>query len=178
MVVLMFAALIVITGCSKDKEKENLRSEVSTLQEQVTRLETENKDLKAQLDQATLKNADEKRQSEDLTKALEARLIHQELNQFQITPALPTDSGWLIADGEHTYTLSGHKAATQVTFYWADGSDSYKPRLLGQDKNGADGWSWKGTLPFGNMRAFWAEIEYPGGITVHSAVLPLRSGGK
>ncbi len=177
-VTLLIAALVVFTGCSKDKEKENLRSEVTALQEQVTQLESQNKDLKAQLDQATLKTADEKRQAEDLTKALETRLIHQEMTDFEISPAVPNESGWLIVDGEHTYTLTGHTAATKVTFYWADGNESYKPNLLGEDTNGKDGWSWKGTLPFGNMRAFWAEVQYPGGLTVNSAVLPLRSGGK
>lgn len=175
---LLIVAVALMAGCSKDKEKEALRSEVATLGEQVKQLETQIKDLQSQLDQATLKNTDQARQSEDLEKALQLRLMHHPLSEFTITPSAPTEGGWLLVDGERTYTLAGHSGATKVTFYWADSSNDYKPQQLAVDSNGKDGWSWAGNLPSGLMRAFWAEVQYPGGVTVKTGVLPLRSTGK
>lgn len=178
LVTLLIAALTFAAGCSKDKEKADLRSQVATLQEQVTQLEGENKDLRAQIDQATLKLADENRQSEDLQKALEVRLLHHPMTEFTVTPSVATENGWLMVDGEHTFTLNGHTGATKVTFYWAEDRDDFKPQQLGVDSNSKDGWSWKGALPSGNLRALWAEVQYPGGVKVQSGVLPLRSSGK
>lgn len=178
LVTLLIAALALVAGCGKDKEKVDLRSQVATLQEQVTQLETETKDLKNQLDQATLKMTDEKRQGEDLEQALDVRLLHHPLTEFTISPSAATENGWLILDGQRTFTLSGHEGATKVVFYWAQASDDFKPQQLAVDSNGEDGWSWSGALPSGNMRAFWAEVQYPGGVKVQSGVLPLRSSGK
>lgn len=178
LVTLLIAALAFATGCSKDKEKAELRSQVATLQEQVTQLEGQTKDLKNQLDQATLKTADDKRQAEDMQKAMEVRLLHHPMNEFTITPSVATENGWLMVDGEHTFTLNGHTGATKVTFFLGEERDGFKPQQLGVDSNSKDGWSWKGALPSGNMRAFWAEVQYPGGVTVKSGVLPLRSSGK
>lgn len=179
LVALLIGAVALTAGCSKkDQEKEDLRNEVTMLKEQVTQLENQNKELKTQLDEAILKNTDQTRQTEDQQKALELRLIHHPLSEFTINPAAATEGGWLMVDGERTFTLTGHTGATKVTFYWGESSNDFKPQQLGVDSNGKDGWSWKGSLPFGNMRAFWAEVQYPGGVTVRSGVLPLRSTGK
>ncbi|MFZ5814931.1 MAG: hypothetical protein ACOY93_06465 [Bacillota bacterium] len=176
---LVVAAMVLSVGCSKkDTEKEDLRSQVAALQEQVTKLEKERNDLKSQLDQVTLKSTDEQRQAEDLQKALEVRLLHHPLTEFTIEPAVITESGWLMVDGEHTYKLAGHSGASKVVFFWAEAGNDFRPQQLGEDTNGANGWSWTGSLPFGNQRAFWAEIHYPGGVKVMSGVLPLRSSGK
>lgn len=178
LVTLLIAVMAIFTGCSKDTEKEELRQQVTELQDQVKELETQNQDLKSQLDQAALKLADQNQLKDDLAKALETRLLHHPLSEFSISPSVSTDNGWLLVDGEHTYTLGGYSGASKVLFYWADESNAFKPTEAGADSNGTNGWSWTGTLPPGNMRAFWAEAHYPGNVVVKSGVLPLRSTGK
>lgn len=178
LVTLLMVSVALMAGCSKNKETEALRSQVTTLQAQVKELESQTTDLRSQLDRATLKNTQQQREAEDEQKALEVRLMHQPLSEFTIAPSVPTEGGWLMVDGLHSYTLNGHAGASRVAFYWADSTNDFKPQQLGVDTDGTDGWSWAFNLPSGNMRALWAEVQYPGGVTVKSAVLPLRSTGK
>lgn len=178
----LVAALILLlalsTGCSKKKETEALKEQVTALQAQVTALEGEKQELQNQLDRAVLKNTTQRHDLEDLQKALEVRLMHHPLSEFSISPQVHSENGWLLVDGAHTFTLNGHEHATKVQFFWAEAGDNFKPQSLDQDTNGKDGWTWTGSLTPGHVRAFWAEVHYPGGVVIKSSALPLRSSGK
>lgn len=178
LVTLLIVGLALFTGCSKDQEKTDLQNQVTQLTEQVAQLEAQNADLKTQLDEAVLKLSNERQQASDLQKAMEVRLLHHPLTEITISPSVAIENGWMIVDGEHTFTLAGHTGASKVVFYWAESGNDFKPQQLGVDTNVKDGWTWTGSLLPGHMRALWAEAYYPGGVKIQSAVLPLRSGGK
>lgn len=174
--VLMMAALS-LTGCSKDKQtKESLQGEIAQLQSQAKQAEEKQKQLASDAEKAALRAAEERVLLEDQIKALQIRTLLQRPEAFRIEPFAPSENGWLIIDGERTYTLFGYPEAQKVVFYWAvPASEAQK---LGEDTNGKDGWTWRGTIPPGNLRAFFAEIHYAGGIKTFSPVLAIRSGGK
>lgn len=170
-------AALALTGCSKDKQsKETLQGEIAQLKTELKQSEDRQKQLTSDADKAALKASEEKVLLEDALKAFELRTLLQRPDAFRIEPFAPTDNGWLIIDGEHAYTLFGYPEATKVVFYWA--VPKSEPQKLGEDTTGKDGWTWRGTIPPGNLRAFFAEIHYPAGIKVFSPVLALRSGGK
>lgn len=176
--VLLVAVALIGAGCSKASKEAKLQGTAAELQAQVQKLETSNKDLQEQMARGALKAEEERRLAEDLLRAHQVRLMHASADAIRVEPAGPIDNGWMILDGERTYTLPGHAGASKARFFWADANDSLKPQLLGEDTTGKDGWSWKGIVPFGNMKAFWAEIHYPGGVVVNSPVLAMRNGGK
>lgn len=177
--ILLLALALVATGCSKSKDKEQeLRTEIAQLEAQLKQAENRNKDVAEQAEKAALKAAEDMRQLEETLNAFKTRLIHNETEAFKIDPAAPAENGWLLIDGERTFTLLGHANATKVSFYWADGNAGMRPQLLAEDTNGRDGWTWKGILPFSTMKAFWAEAHYPGNIKIISPVLPIKNAGK
>lgn len=180
MTVALVALSLVASGCSSKakKEKAALQGEIAGLQAQVKQLEDQEKSARSETEKAALKTAEERVHREEFIKALELRLMHNPLEEFKIEPYAGTENGWLIIDGERTFTLFGHPGATKVQFYWVDKGAAGTPQLLGEDSAGKDGWAWRGTLPYGIMKAFWAEIHYSGGLTVKSGVLPIRHGGK
>lgn len=176
---LVVAALAVTSaGCSKEKEKTELQGQIAQLESRIKEMETKAKEAADLADKASLQMANEKRELEEELKASQVRLMHHPIEEITVQPAASMENGWLIIDGQRTYTLSGHTGATRVRFYWADAEGDRKANLLGEDTYGADGWSWTGTLPFGTTKAFWAEVQYPGGVKTVSAALPVRSGGK
>lgn len=166
-----------VTGCSKEKTVPE--TEFAAVQNRVRELEAVEKDLREQLDKFGLKAAESQQSLKDEALAMETRLMHQPLTNIAVKPAAPVENGWLLIDGERTYTLQGFAGAQKVRFNWAPaGAGAATPELLGEDTKGSDGWSWTGTLRPGNMKALWAEVEYAGGVKVTSAVLPIRSPGK
>lgn len=174
---LLAAVALLAAGCSKKKDEETEKS-LAEAKARAEELQTKLAELTKQIQDGGLKAAEERRLLEEATRAYEIRLMHQRTDEFKVEPYSPTENGWLVLDGPHTFTLQGHPKATKVQFYWANGNSGLNPELLGEDASGADGWSWHGSLPPGNSKAFWAEVHYPGGIKVTSAVLAVRSGGK
>jgi outer membrane murein-binding lipoprotein Lpp len=174
---LLVSTALLVAGCSKDQTKQ-LQTQVSQLQTQVQGLEAQQQAAKTDADKAALAAADEKRRLEDQAAALEARLMHQPLDAWTINPAAVPENGWLLLDGDRTYTLKGYPEARAVRFYFEAYGQNKAPVLLGQDTSGQDGWSWTGPLPAANLKTVWAEIEYAGGVKVTSPVLPIRSAGK
>lgn len=176
---LLVAAGLVVAGCGKEKKSlSNLQGEVAQLEAKVRQVEDRNKEMLAQADQAALKAQQEKAQLEDNIKSLQLRLMHHPMEEFKVEPYVTIENGWLIMDGPHTFTLYGYPDASKVRFFWADGTAGLTPQLLGEDTDGKNGWSWSGTLPFGPVKTFWAEIQFSGGSKTVSSVLPVRSGGK
>lgn len=176
--ILLVTVALFGAGCSKSTKEAKLQGAAAELEAQVQKLESSSKDLQEQMAKAALKAEEERRLAEDLLRAHQIRLMHSAADAFRVEPAGPTDNGWLILDGERTFTLTGHTGASKVRFYWADANGGLKPQLLGEDTVSTNGWAWKGVLPFGNMKAFWAEVHYPGGVIVNSSVLAIRNGGK
>jgi cell division protein FtsB len=179
LVILLVSFALLSAGCSKNKQKQaSLQGEIAALQAQIKQIETKNNDLVGEAEKAALRAAEEKRQLEEALKAYEMRLMHNPFDAFKIEPNVPIENGWMLIDGDRSFTLLDHTGATKVSFYWANSGTGLKPQLLGEDTNEKDGWVWKGSLPFGAAKAFWAEVHYPGGIKVTSSVLPIRSAGK
>lgn len=179
LVILLVTFALFSAGCSKNKEKQaSLEGEIAALQAQIKQIETKNNDLASEAEKAALKVAEEKRQLEEALKAYELRLMHNPFDAFRIEPNVPIENGWMLIDGDRSFILLGHTGATKVNFYWADSATGLRPQLLGEDTNGNNGWVWKGSLPFGAAKAFWAEVHYSGGVKVNSPVLPIRSAGK
>lgn len=171
---LVAAAALLVAGCSKDK---NQQAEVTRLQTQVKDLETQLQTARGDLDKAALKAADERRQQEDAIAAYQLRLMHQPLDKWDVQPDPRTENSWFLIDAESTFQLKGYPTAKSVKFYWA-AFDDRTPHLLFTDTDGKDGWKYKGTLPSGTMKAFWAEVELANGTTEKSPVIPIRGGGK
>jgi len=173
--------VVVGAGCGAKKEKEAIQAlnvEVAQLRAEIKQLESKQAEQLAEAQRAGLKASDEKVSIDERLKAANLRLIHQGLDQFRVTPVPTHENGWLLVSGEHTYTLLGFSDASFVKFYWADGQVGLSPQLLGEDRSGANGWSFTGTVPLSIAHALWAEIHYPGGISTTSSVLPLRNAGK
>lgn len=177
---LVLLASLFLVGCGKKEktEKQALEVENARLQAQVKQLEAKQSELTEAAQRAALKNTDELLKLEDALLALKLRVMHVPLEQFRILPEPVYDNGWAVISGVHTFTLLAHANATKVQFYWADATTGLAPRLLSEDSNGKDGWSYTGVLPFSTRHALWAEVHYPNGLKVTSAVLPLRSAGK
>ncbi len=175
-VAVLAALTLTVTGCSKKKSPENLQGEIARLQADLKLAEDKNKQLVQDAERAALKASEEKVTLEDAIRALQMRTMLQRTDTFKVEPFAPTENGWLIIDGEHTYTLQGYADAQKVVFFWA--VPNSEPQKLGEDTNGKDGWTWRGTIPPGNMRAFFAQVHYAGGVSTYSPVLAMRSGGK
>lgn len=180
LILALTAALVLFgTGCSKAKtESDTLRGQLAEAQTQAKQAEERQKELLAQIDKSQLERAQEKVKADEAQRSLQLRLIHSPLEAFKVEPYASVENGWLVIDGERTYTLYGYPEAARVRFFWADANTGLKAQLLGEDSDGRNGWSWQGTLPFGIAKAFWAEIQYPTGVTAISPVLPVRNGGK
>lgn len=180
LILALTAALALFgTGCSKaKKEADTLRGQLAEAQSQMKQAEERQKELLAQIDKSQLERAQEKVRADEAQRALQLRLMHSPLEAFKVEPYAPQENGWLVIDGERTYTLYGYPEASKVRFFWADANTGLKSQLLGEDSDGRNGWAWQGVLPYGLAKAFWAEIHYPGGVTAFSPVLPIRNGGK
>lgn len=173
---ILAAVTLTISGCSKKKSTENLQGEIAQLQAQLKQAEEKQKQVVEDAERAALKAAEEKVILDDAIRALQMRTLLQRTDAFKVEPFAPTENGWMIIDGQHTFTLLGYPEAQKVVFYWA--VPNSEPQKLGEDSNAKDGWVWQGTIPPGNMRAFFAQVHYAGGISTYSPVLALRSGGK
>lgn len=178
-VALVVTVGLMVSGCGKDKKAvTNLQGELAQAQVKVKQLEERQKELLDQANKVGLQHQQERMLLESAMKAMQVRLIHNPLEEFKVEPYAALENGWLILDGERTFTLFGYPEANLVRFYWSDGGPGSKGTLLGEDRNGKDGWSWRGALPVHPVKAFWAEIHYPGNIVAKSAVLPIMSPGK